>query len=238
MSRAETLAVAVVFAAGIATMFAAHAGSGTPIAFDGSVHARRIPAVTLTDDRNAPLRLDTPTHGAIIILGYTRCADQCPLTLAKVAAALRLLDPHARPQAVLVTVDPAHDDPATLHQFLRAWNNTITGATGEPTKLARLYLALGAGDGRAPPRDHDTRVFVVDRNGEIRNELVPDASPASIASALRSLTGSDYFASRERTLLESEAERRINPFHPTASKNKVTAPLPRLGHRRWREDSP
>ena len=192
MSRTESLAVALLFAAGLTlTTFAAHAGGGTPIALDGTVRARHIPAVTLTDDRNAPLRLDTPAHGAIVILGYTRCADQCPLTLAKVAAALRPLDSHTRPQAVLVTVDPAHDDASTLHQYLAAWNNTITGATGDATTLAKLYVALGAGDGRAPPRDHDTRVFVVDRNGEVRNELAPDISPATIASALRSLTGSE-----------------------------------------------
>lgn len=192
MSRVESLAVALVFAAGLAlTLVVARAGSGTLIAFDGTVHARRIPAVTLTDDRNAPLRLDAPPRGAIVVLGYTRCADQCPLTLAKVTAALRPLNPRTRPQAVLVTIDPAHDDPATLHRYLAAWNNTITGATADTAALAKFYVALGAGDGRIPPRDHDTRAFIVDRNGEIRNELAPDVSPAAIASALRSLTGSD-----------------------------------------------
>ncbi len=192
MSRAENLAVAAVFVAGLAlTTFVARAGSGTFIAFDGTVHARRIPAVTLTDDRNAPLRLDAPPRGAIVVLGYTRCADQCPLTLAKVAAALRPLDPRTRPQAVLVTVDPSHDNPATLHRYLALWNNTITGATSDPDTLARLYVALGAGDGRIPPRDHDTRAFILDRNGEVRNELAPGVSPAAIASALRSLTGSN-----------------------------------------------
>ena len=192
MSRAESLAVALVFAAGLAlTMFVARAGSGTFIAFDGTVHARRIPAVTLTDDRNAPLRLDAPARGAIVVLGYTHCADQCPLTLAKVAAALRPLDPRTRPQAVLVTADPAHDDPVTLRRYLAAWNNTITGATADPATLAKFYVALGAGDGRTAARDHDTRAFIVDQNGEIRNELAPDVSPATIASALRSLTGSD-----------------------------------------------
>ncbi|MBV8370265.1 MAG: SCO family protein [Candidatus Eremiobacteraeota bacterium] len=192
MSRAESLAVAVVFAAGLAsTMFAARAGNGTPIAFDGTVRARHVPAVTLIDDRGAPLRLNAPAHGAIIVLGYTRCTDQCPLTLAKVAAALRPFDARTRPQAVLVTVDPAHDDPAKLHDFLGAWNNAITGATGEPATLAKLYLALGAGDGRSSPRDHDTRVFVIDRNGDVRNELAPNVSPTTIASAARSLTGSD-----------------------------------------------
>jgi protein SCO1 len=194
MNRAQGFAAALVFAIGLAlAVFSARAsGGGAPsVSFDGTVHARRIPAVTLTDDRGAPLRLDAPARGAIVVLGYTRCADQCPLTLAKVAAALRPLDRRTRPQAVLVTVDPAHDDPASLHRYLGAWDNTIAGATGDPATLARLYVALGAGDGRAPARDHDTRVFVVDRNGEVRNELAPDASPATIASSLRSLTGSD-----------------------------------------------
>jgi cytochrome oxidase Cu insertion factor (SCO1/SenC/PrrC family) len=88
---------------------------------------------------------------------------------------------------VFVTVDPAHDDPATLHRYLAAWENAIAGATTDPQTLAMLFVALGAGDGRAPARDHDTRVFLVDRSGDVRTELSADATPAMITAALRSL---------------------------------------------------
>ena len=70
MSRGEGLAVALVFAAGLATtMFVAHAGGSASIAFDGAVRARHIPGITLTDDHNVPLRLDKPAHGAIVVQG-------------------------------------------------------------------------------------------------------------------------------------------------------------------------
>ncbi|MGH7708478.1 MAG: SCO family protein, partial [Vulcanimicrobiaceae bacterium] len=116
--------------------------------------------VTLTDDRGAPLRLDESAHGTIVVLGYTRCTDVCPVTLAKLA---------------------------TLHRYLGAWENAIVGATGSPTTLARLFVALGAGDGRASVRDHDARVFVVDRYGDVRAELAADATPATIGATLRAL---------------------------------------------------
>ncbi len=149
--------------------------------------AYRVPAVTLTDDRGAPLRLDESAHGTIVVLGYTRCTDVCPVTLAKLATALRALDRRARPRVVFVTVDPAYDSPATLHRYLGAWENAIVGATGSPTTLARLFVALGAGDGRASVRDHDARVFVVDRYGDVRAELAADATPATIGATLRAL---------------------------------------------------
>ncbi|HYZ15942.1 MAG TPA: SCO family protein [Candidatus Acidoferrum sp.] len=188
MTRVQLFALALVLGAGLALAVLTARGGGTsPVAFDGTVQAHRVPDVTLTDDRGAPLRLDAPKHGAIVVLGYTRCTDECPLTLAKVASALRALGSRPRPRAVFVTVDPAHDDPATLHRYLAAWENAIAGATGEPGTLARLFLALGAGDGRAPLRDHDTRAFILDRHGEVRTELAADASPAAIAATLRAL---------------------------------------------------
>jgi protein SCO1/2 len=188
VNRAQALAIALVLlAAGAALAVFTARGGATPVAFDGTVRARRIPAVVLTDDRGAPLRLDAPAHGAIVIAGYTRCTDECPLTLAKVATALRPLDHRTRPQAVFVTVDPVHDDPATLHRYLRAWDNTIAGATGERATLSRVLVALGAGDGRGPARDHDTRAFIVGRGGDVRAELPADATPATITAALRAL---------------------------------------------------
>lgn len=158
---------------------------GVPSAgtLDGTVQVRHLPAIAYTDDRNRPVRLDAPAHGELIVLGYTRCVDACPLTLAKVSLAVRLLRHKTPPAIYFVTVDPAHDDAATLHRYLRAWGNRIVGITGDVASLRRLYVALDAGE---PPeaRDHDTRLFAVDDRGEVQQELSANAQPADIARAI------------------------------------------------------
>jgi len=156
--------------------------------FDGTAQVRRVPGVALVDDRGALLRLDAPAHGEVLVLGYTRCTDECPLTLAKLALALRGLAPGTRPSAYFVTIDPTHDDPHTMRRYLSAWNNAIIGATGAPEALKALALALGAGDGSREARDHDTRLFIVDRYGAVREELQPDTTPDTITRALRAVT--------------------------------------------------
>ncbi|MBV8580097.1 MAG: SCO family protein [Candidatus Eremiobacteraeota bacterium] len=149
---------------------------------------RHVPGVALVDDRGALLRLDAPARDEVLVLGYTRCTDQCPLTLANVAVALRELTPNARPAAYFVTVDPTHDDGHTLRHYLGAWNNTIVGVTGAPPALNAVALALGAGDASRSPGDHDTRLFIVDHFGAVRQELSPDATPTAIVQALRADT--------------------------------------------------
>ena len=188
-SRAGSIAAGSlgILVAAVVCVFAARNAFAPGLSgFDGTTQVRRVPGVALVNDRGALLRLDAPDHGEVLVLGYTRCTDQCPVTLAKVAVALGGLT--SRPAAYFVTVDPTHDDARTLRHYLGAWNNAITGVTGTPQALNAIALALGAGDESRAARDHDTRLFVVDRNGTVREELLPDAAPAAIAQALRADT--------------------------------------------------
>ena len=189
--RALAVALAVVASAAVCIVAARSSGGTRLPAFDGTVHARQVPDLALIDDRGAPLRLNASPRGSFVVLGYTRCADECPLTLARVAVARRSVEPRARPDAFLVTVDPAHDDPATMHRYLAAWHGAIVGVTGAPSALKRLSVALGAGDAQRQPREHDTRVFLVAQGGDVRAELSPDVTPAAIADAARSLAATN-----------------------------------------------
>lgn len=162
-------------------------GVPSTVAFDGTVQARHIPAIAYSDDRSRPVRLDAPAHGELIVLGYTRCADACPLTLAKISVAVHLLRHETPPAIYFVTVDPVNDDAATLHRYLRTWGNRIIGITGDPASLRRLYVALDAGES-PDARDHDTRLFAVNDRGEVQQELSASAQPADIARAMRGLS--------------------------------------------------
>ncbi len=155
---------------------------GTPAGFEGTVEAHQVPPITLTSDVGRARRIDAPLRGEVLVFGYTRCADQCPITLAAVSAALASMPVDARAEAFFVTVDPQHDTPNVLHTYLGAWNHSIVGLSARVDDLRRLQHALGAGDGKAS--GHDTRLFLVNPSGEAFEELSPDITAAELRKAL------------------------------------------------------
>lgn len=154
-------------------------------AFDGSVVPHHVGDIALTDDRGEPIVIGRARTGSIVVLGYTRCTDECPLTLVRVAMALNGIARNERPEAFFVTVDPEYDRPATLHSYLRTWNNRITGVTGAAATLNRFYVALGSADPGSRYRDHDTRLFLLNSDGDVEQELSPQARADEIRSSLQ-----------------------------------------------------
>src|SRR5690242_8375669 len=64
-------------------------------------------------------------RGKVVALyfGYTHCPDVCPLTLAELGRAVRLLgEDGARVQVVFVTVDPRRDKPKVLAKYVRSFH--------------------------------------------------------------------------------------------------------------------
>jgi cytochrome oxidase Cu insertion factor (SCO1/SenC/PrrC family) len=176
--RAEVLA----FLALLALSIVAVRGNGSTMSsFDGSVTVHRAAGIALVDDKGAPLVIGGSPHGAIVVLGYTRCTDECPLTLARVSTALQRTAAARRPEAFFVTVDPQNDRPAVLRRYLAAWGNRITGVTGDPSALKRFYASLGSDDPASRYQEHDTRIFFVNPAGEVAQELSPAASVDEIA---------------------------------------------------------
>lgn len=98
---------------------------------------------TLTDQNGAPYTLSTHRgHAIALFFGYAHCPDVCPTTLSALARAKRKLGPAgASFDVVLVTVDPARDDPATLKRYVRLFDPTFTGVTGTEAQLAPVYDA-------------------------------------------------------------------------------------------------
>src|SRR5262249_46676527 len=73
----------------------------------------------LTDEKGHRVT-DTDYRGRwmLVFFGYTNCPDECPLTLQRMAAALKDLGPLAEKIAPLfVTVDPARDTPGALANY-------------------------------------------------------------------------------------------------------------------------
>ena len=162
MTRSRTtprLAAATVVVAGLLAGCGGDGGSSAASGGEGSLAdqgpyagieidpAYDMPTATLTDDRGAPLRLpddlDAPVR--VFFFGYTQCADVCPLVMSNLALAVARLpgDVAGDVQVVLVTSDPARDDPAALHAYLERFDPDFTGLTGDLDTITSVGDAMG-----------------------------------------------------------------------------------------------
>lgn len=145
----------------------------------------------LTAHTGVPMRLsDARGKVTVLFFGYTHCPDICAPTLVKLAQArARMGADAAMVQVFFVSVDPAHDTPAQLRQFLASFDPSFIGLTGtsaETEAIARDYK-ITATPGPAQRITHSGGVFVRDRNGRLRLFLNESASVDDIVHDLEIL---------------------------------------------------
>ena len=133
-------------------------------------------------------------RGKVVALyfGYTRCPDVCPLTLATLGESVRLLGADGkRVQVVFVTIDPKHDKPKVLSQYVRSFHEGFLALYGDAAATARTAAEFKVEAGE----HHSIPVFLFDAAGRLRLVAHPEASADSIAHDMRLLlrTGSAYF---------------------------------------------
>ena len=159
-----------------------------------------LPSFQLTDTGGAPYRPSTRAAGRIVTLffGYTACPDECPTTMADIAAALRELPAavRARVTTLFVTLDPAHDTAAVLRKWLDNFDTGFVGLSGPVATVDRDALALGV-PARPPTTDaagtrtvdHGTQTLVFGPDGTARFVWSPETTVADIAHDLKQLAG-------------------------------------------------
>jgi protein SCO1/2 len=133
----------------------------------------------------------------LLYFGYTHCPDECPTTLANIAAAFHQLGPSAQNVRVLfVSVDPARDTLPVLGRYVRAFAPEIDGLRGSDNAVAVfarryrvLYAVTPASAGRAYEVMHSDSVFFFDGTGRARYVLTSTANTASLASMIEKLNG-------------------------------------------------
>jgi len=152
------------------------------VAFDGTMTAHRLARTTLVSDNGRQIAIGAGTQPAVIVLGYTRCADRCPTTLAALSRAVEMTPRTRGIRALFLTTDPQHDTPSVLHRYLSAWRHAVGGLTAAPEVVRKVQWQLGAGTGARD--DHDTRIFVLDQNGDVIAQLPAADSAADLRAAL------------------------------------------------------
>ena len=141
--------------------------------YDGNlIPATAKPVGTLTDDAGKPFNIRTMTKGTVTLLffGYTHCPDECPLTMANTAAALRMMPAAeaAKVKVLFVSVDPGRDTLARLRSWLGNFYPSFIGlraplSRGRGPRAAarppdRRDVQGRRGRGPARPRDRDVRL--------------------------------------------------------------------------------
>jgi protein SCO1/2 len=113
-----------------------------------------------------------------IFFGFTRCPNVCPTTLSDLTLDLDQLGPLAdKIQVVFVSVDPDRDTPATMKEYLSAFDPRIMGVTGTPEEIAaiakdyRVFYRKVPTDGGDYTMDHTASVYLMNAKGHFVGTL-------------------------------------------------------------------
>lgn len=136
----------------------------------------------------------------LLFFGFTHCPDICPATLQQLAVVqTRLgedgLPPDEIPGVILISVDPARDQPATLASYVKHFGDAVRGVTGPEQELDALTRSLGIyyevnGEGDDYTVNHSAAVVVIDPNGGFRAVFSGPLRTQAIAADLRVLIAS------------------------------------------------
>ena len=152
---------------------------------------------SMTNDLGKPVTA-ADYRGKVVLLyfGYTHCPDVCPLTLVHLHTVLQKMGKAAGDVRVLfVTVDPARDTPAVLHQYVTAFDPRIVGLTGTRDaigQLAKRYRAFykpetPKGNNGDYDVTHSSAIYVFDRADHAKVLATPGSSNDAIQHDLEIL---------------------------------------------------
>lgn len=145
-------------------------------------------------DQNGQMRSDADFRGRwmLVYFGYTNCPDVCPTTLALISSALKDVGPSASQLVpIFVTVDPAHDTPPVLRQYLSAFDLQFVGLTGTESQIERIARAYKVWRVRRPLKgggyaiDHSNVICLMGPNGKFVTVYDNSQTPEEIAKDLR-----------------------------------------------------
>ena len=149
-----------------------------PHQFSGTVLQSEMPVTDFTlTSADGPVSL-SDYRGKVVLLyfGYTFCPDVCPTTLSDVNKALgRLGDKAEDVQLIMISVDPARDDPDKLAEYVEFFNPTFVGVTGTDDEVRSVATPYGiwyeAHEEEGASNylvDHVATLNVIDREGRLK----------------------------------------------------------------------
>ena len=148
------------------------------------------PAMSLIDQSGRTMTLASFRGRPVLVtFAYGHCATVCPLVVADVLAAQRLIE-HQPPIVVVITLDPWRDTPGRLPSIAKSWNLTADAhlLSGSPDDVERALNAWRVPRTRNQKTGdiiHPRIVYVVGANGRI--SYVVNGGADTIAAAVQAL---------------------------------------------------
>lgn len=102
---------------------------------------REISSFALTDKQGATFtNAEFEGRWNFLFFGFTSCPDICPLTMSELRQFYSGLSPdeQAKAQVVMVSVDPARDDPAAMAAYVDSFNEDFVGLTGNHGVISKM----------------------------------------------------------------------------------------------------
>ena len=129
-------------------------------------------------DHNGDIRSLTDFKGKVIVLffGYTNCPDICPGIMGKLAGTIKKLGNDSNHvQVLFISVDPEHDTPALLKQYVSTFNPTFLGLSGDlqtTRNIAKEFKTVFQKQSGTTQdsyiMEHSTGVYIFDPKGKLR----------------------------------------------------------------------
>lgn len=128
----------------------------------------------------------------LVFFGFTNCPAVCPTTLQTVTLALNELGAAAdRVQPLFITIDPEHDKPQVLAEYVSNFDRRIVGLTGTPQQIAAAaklfhvyYKKVRDKDG-SEQVEHTATLYFMAPDGTHLTQIPPEASPRKMAELIR-----------------------------------------------------
>ncbi|EYB67536.1 electron transport protein SCO1/SenC [Deinococcus phoenicis] len=142
-----------------------------------------LPTLRLVNDRGQATTLnDSGGKLRLVFFGFVRCPDVCPATLAALKNIYAGLTPaqRERVQVQLVTVDPAHDRPAVLREYLDRFDPAFTGLTGDAATIDEAARTMFVAN--VPPQpatDHSAHLGQDSSGADPEDEVAGGANEAA-----------------------------------------------------------
>ncbi len=131
-----------------------------------------------------------------IFFGFTRCPDVCPTSLARMARLRKQLGPDgAKFNIVFVSVDPGHDKPADIGNYVALFGTPIIGLTGTEAQLAQIKKGYGVYSAKVPQPggdytiDHTAAIYLMTARGEFSSTINAHEPDATALAKLKRLIG-------------------------------------------------
>ena len=152
---------------------------------------RIIEPLQLLDQDGKPFTLENlQQRWSLVFFGYTYCPDICPTTMADLKKFWALLEDtpwREDTQVILATVDPGRDTPDKLRGYVRYFDESFVGITGDFMQLQSFARNLNAAFTKVPGGtadaylvDHTPNIALINPYGHYHGFFKPARAPGGM----------------------------------------------------------